>query len=268
MRGRFYMRNQIRISASWATAAFFAGLFFSITASAETLTANPANGKNIFENGKGDVPACMSCHGANGEGMDAMQTPRLANLGYAYVVKQLTDFANDKRIDLTLGVMNTNAKGLTEQDRRDVAAYVNTLNVPIELSNLNDLKSSGTAIGEAYRGQILVLYGVRDKVSACQSCHGYNGRGRDPIYPKIGQQKFVYLVNQLHHWRDGSNETTLDPNQGRINDPMGQMRAIAKNLTDQDILDAATYLSQAPDTTAGNNFLPDNQTTLENVLKK
>lgn len=253
------MRNQIITATSWATAAVIAsaGLFFSITASAETVTANVANGQNIFQNGKGDVPACMSCHGENGTGMDAMQTPRLANIGYAYVVKQLTDFGDDKRTDLTLGVMNTNAKGLTEQDRRDVAAYVNTLKVPIDLSDLKDLKSSGTVIGEAYRGQILVQYGVKNKVSACQSCHGYNGRGTDPIYPKIGQQKFVYLVNQLTRWRDES----------RANDPMGQMRAIAKNLTDQDIQDVATFLSQAPDTTTGNTFLPDNQTTLHNVLK-
>jgi cytochrome c553 len=191
-------------------------------------------------------------------GMDAMQTPRLANLGYVYIVKQLTNFANDERTDLTLGVMNNNAKGLTEQDRRDVAAFVNTLNNPSEHSDLKALKEDGTVIGQAYLGQIIVKYGIKDKVSACQSCHGYNGRGTDPIYPKIGQQKYVYLVNQLTRWRDAS----------RANDLMGQMRAIAKNLTDDDIHNVATYLSQAPESTMGNSFVPNNQTTLNNILEK
>jgi len=229
------------------------------------VTASVANGQNIFTNGKDGVPACMSCHGDNAMGMDAMGTPRLANVGYAYVVKQLTDFAADRRTDTTLGVMNGFAKILSEQDKRDVASYVNTLNNPSEHSDLASLKSGGTAVGEAYLGKGLVLYGksivengVTQNISACQSCHGYNGRGNDPIYPMIGQQKYVYLTNQLKKWRDGS----------RANDPMGQMRAIAKNLTDDDINNVAAYLSQAPQSTAGNSFLPDNQTTLKNVVTK
>jgi cytochrome c553 len=233
-------------------------MVLSLNASAGSITANPANGEKIFHEGKGDVPACESCHGEKGMGMDAMQTPRLANIGYAYMVKQLTNFANDERTDLTLGVMNTNAKGLTEQDRRDVAAYVNTLNNPPDHSDLKALKEEGTPVGQIYLGQIIVKYGIKDKVSACQSCHGYNGRGNDPIYPMIGQQKYVYLVNQLTRWRDES----------RANDLMGQMRAIAKNLTDDDIHNVAAFLSQAPVSTPGNSFVPNNQPTLKNVLGK
>jgi len=59
--------------------------------------ADYASGKNIFENGKGDVPACKSCHGAKGLGNDSLGTPRLAGQLYAYVYKQLDDFANDRR---------------------------------------------------------------------------------------------------------------------------------------------------------------------------
>ena len=62
------------------------------------VTANVTNGKNIFENGKGDsVPACATCHGDKAMGNDAMGSPRLANVGYVYIVKQLTNFAEDKR---------------------------------------------------------------------------------------------------------------------------------------------------------------------------
>lgn len=229
-------------------------------AEAGKVTVNVAAGKQLFENGKEGVSPCQSCHGPQAMGIDAMGTPRLANLGYPYVVKQLTNFANDERIGQGVGAaMNLFAKQLTEEERRNVAAYVNTLTNKSELSSLADLKAAGTEVGVAYRGQILVRYGSASKASACQSCHGYNGRGSDPVYPKIGQQKFVYLVNQLRNWRDGTVEN------GRANDPLAQMRKVAAKLTDQDILDAATFLSQAPETSQGDAFLPANQSVMENL---
>ena len=227
----------------------------SAFASADKVSANITNGKNIFTNGKGDAAACQSCHGEKAMGIDAMGTPRLANIGYAYMVKQLTDFAGDKRTDTTLGVMNSFAKALSEQDRRDVAAYVNTLEVASEHSDLKALKAEGQQVGQAFLGQGIATYGVKDKVSACQSCHGFNGRGADPIYPMIGQQKYVYLVNQLKKWRDGS----------RANDMVGQMRAVAKNLTDDDIRNVAAFLSGAPQRTVGNSRTPENESVLKNV---
>lgn len=211
---------------------------------------NAANGKTIFTQGKGAAAACMTCHGDKAQGNDAMGAPRLANLGAAYIVKQLTDFAGDKRVPTGVGaVMPGFAKELSEQDRRDVAAYVNSIEDAPELSDLKSLKDSGTAVGDKAMGQVLVKYGVSGKVSACQSCHGYNGRGAAPMFPVIGQQKYVYLVNQLHNWRDGS----------RANDPDGMMRAVAKNLTDDDINNAAAFLAGAPKTTIGNSRTPANE---------
>jgi len=243
-----------------ASLAAIAMLTFSGASFAEggKVTADVANGKKIFTEGKGAAAACMGCHGDKAMGMDAMGTPRLANVGYPYVIKQLTDFANDKRTDTTLGVMNGFAKALSEQDRRDVSAYVNTLVSTADYSDLKALKAEGKQVGDAYKGQILVQYGVMNKAPACQSCHGYNGRGVDPIYPMIGQQKFVYLTNQLKKWRDGS----------RSNDMIGQMRAVAKNLSDEDINNVAAFLSSAPTTTMGNSRQPENQTVLNAVLKE
>ncbi len=251
----------------WWTAAMlaFSGVSFAGDA---PVTANIANGKNIFENGKpaAGVAACASCHGEKAMGHDSMGTPRLADIGYVYVIKQLTNFAEDKRTPQGLGaVMNGFAKSLSVQDKRDIAAYVNSFPKPnkSELSDLAALKKSGQPVGEAYKGKILVRYG--GKVSACQTCHGFDGRGAGPIYPKIGQQRFVYLINQLHDWRDGANDPKADPAHGRVNDPMGQMRDIARNLTDEDINNAATYLSQAEDSTPGDGMQIDNETVMENV---
>lgn len=66
------------------------------------------------------------------------------------------------------------------------------------------------------------------------------------MFPVIGQQKYVYLVNQLHNWRDAS----------RANDPSGMMRAMARNLTDDDINNVAAFLASAPKTTGGNTIVP------------
>jgi cytochrome c553 len=251
---RFRNRGMRRIPALLLTTALL-GLIGAAQADSGKVTVSLSAGKQIFENGKEGVSPCQSCHGDKGLGIDAMQTPRLANVGYAYIVKQLTNFADDARTDLTLGVMNLFAKQLTEEERRNVAAYLNSLADASDPSDLAALKSGGTDVGEPYKGQILVKYGVLGKVPACQSCHGYNGRGSDPVYPAIGQQKYVYLVNQLKHWRDGT----------RANDPLGQMRAVAKNLSDDDINNAAAYLSHAARSTLGDGFLPNNQSVLDNL---
>jgi len=248
---RFGNRTMRHIPAMFMAAALLA---VSAASSAESgkVVVDVAAGKNLFLNGKDGVSPCQSCHGPKALGIDEQGTPRLAGIGYAYVVKQLTNFANQDRVNVLMNVM---AAGLTEEDRRNVAAYLNTLEPATEPSDLAALKASGTEVGESYRGQVLVRYGVRGKAPACQTCHGYNGRGADPIYPAIGQQKYVYLVNQLKSWRDGS----------RANDPLGQMRAVAKNLSDQDINDAAAFLSHAPKSTIGDGFVPNNQSVLENL---
>ncbi len=235
----------------------------------DAVTVNVKNGQNIFENGKPDAGTapCQSCHGEKALGIDAMRTPRLANIGYAYIVKQLTNFAEDKRIGAGVGaVMNGFAKSLTEQERRDVSAYVNSLPKATEPSDLAALKADGTKVGESYKGLIVVRYGDNGRMSACISCHGFNGRGADPVYPKIGQQKFNYLVDQLNNWREGAKTNKADTGS-RTNDPMGQMRAVAKNLTDDDVINVATFLSQAPDSTPGDGMDIGNQTVLENIKK-
>jgi cytochrome c553 len=43
------------------------------------------------------------------------------------------------------------------------------------------------------------------------------------------------------------------------------MRKVAKNLSDDDILNVATFLSQAPDSSAGDGMEVGNQTVLKNI---
>ncbi len=211
------------------------------TASAAESTAgvNIANGETIFNEGKGDAAACMGCHGEKGLGNDDMGAPRIANIGQTYVIKQLADFAADRRIpEGAGGAMPDFAKALSEQDRRDLAGYLNNLEYKVEPSDLKTLSANGNKVGKPEAGQIIVTQGIKGKVPPCQDCHGFNGRA--PHIPAINQQKFVYLVNQLNSWR----------NDSRANDPTvekaGIMRRIAKFLSDDDIANISAFLSTAP----------------------
>lgn len=235
------LKNIVKLLAVASLTALSASAFGA------SIAGNPANGKKIFENGKGSVPACSSCHGDKGQGNDMMKTPRLSGQVQAFIRKQLEDFATDKRTDTTMFTMNTVAKGLSPQDRADMAAFFSTNEIEPEISNLKELADAGTPVGRAYVGKGIVSYGIPKKgVPACRSCHDYNGRGAANVYPMIGQQKYTYLVNQLNKWRDGS----------RANDPLAQMRKVAQNMSDQDIQDVAAFLAKASPYSPGNEGLP------------
>ncbi len=236
------MHFTIKASAV-ATTLFAASVAFAGAGS----QGNIEKGKDIFMNGKGDVPACTSCHGMDAMGDDAMGTPRLAGQGLVFLIKQLEDYATDKRMDTTMFIMNINAKGLSQEDRVDVAAYANSLSKDLVSSDMAQVKELGNPVGVRHLGKSIVMYGATERgITSCYTCHGFNGRGAAPIYPMIGGQKYVYLVSQLKKWRDGT----------RTNDPMGQMQAVAKHMTDEDIYNTATFLTSAPRTTMGNGRVP------------
>ena len=214
------------------------------------LTGNITAGAKIFAEGKGEAPPCLSCHGDTGLGDDNLGTPRLAGQGFVYLRKQLYEYAADRRTDTTMGVMNGVAKALSDQDKADVSAYESSVHqgALAAASNLEEVKAAGTVpVGERHLGKGIVLYGIPEQgVPACGSCHQYNGRGALPVYPTIGGQRYVYLVNQLKQWREGT----------RANDPLAQMRIVASKLKDEDIYNVAAYLTSAPPISGGNSHQP------------
>jgi cytochrome c553 len=83
-------------------------------------------GKAIFENGLSakNVPACSSCHGAQGQG--GAPFPRIAGQHADYLAKQLVVFQRtDERPEGS--VMKTVAHELTRQDIENVSAYVQSM---------------------------------------------------------------------------------------------------------------------------------------------
>lgn len=226
---------------SWLMAAAF-----TLQSQATFAEDAPANirsdvdaGQVIFTQGKGEASACAGCHGDKALGSDDMGAPRLANLGQVYIVKQLNNFAKDERVPAGMGaMMNGIAKALSDRDRLDVAAYLDSLEYEMDSSNLKALASGGNKVGKPEMGKAIVTKGIKGSVPACQDCHGFNGRA--PHIPAINQQKYTYLINQLNSFRDGSR--TNDPKVGKT----GIMQGIAKKLSDENIADIAAFLSTAP----------------------
>ena len=120
--------------------------------------ANVAKGKAVYIRGKGT--ACVTCHGDRGQGNAEMGVPLLSNTGFDYIVKQLSDFSLDRRKSPGVGaVMNRYAKALSDQDRFDVSAYLNSMMpyaAPVipapELSGPNAPKSQDETVDDASEG--------------------------------------------------------------------------------------------------------------------
>lgn len=211
-----------------------------------------AAGKTLVEKGRGDIPACLACHGANGEGLDAAGYPRLAGLNSNYIEKQLKDFARElpppgvviesvakdysktPRIysDLTVfspglrhdEVMSAIAKKLKESDIHNVAEYYASLSF--------QAKPVAADFQVLERGQDLALRGKAEYgLPACISCHAPDGEGFGSEFPPLAGQPAAYIVSQINKWQRGD----------RDNDNQGLMRAVADQLTDADKMNVAAY---------------------------
>jgi len=73
----------------------------------------------------------------------------------------------------------------------------------------------------------------KTKAATCFACHGTDGNGIDPQYPRLAGQYNLYLQQALHEYKDG-----------RRNNPI--MKGFVATLSDQDIQDIATYFSSLP----------------------
>jgi len=85
-------------------------------------------GQKIYRGGVlgAGVPACASCHGAQGKGIP-VQFPRLAGQHGDYIYAQLNDFRVGKRSNDGAKMMRTIAAKMTDADMKAVASYIQGL---------------------------------------------------------------------------------------------------------------------------------------------
>jgi len=86
--------------------------------------AEVAAGKKIFESGVDSegVPACNACHGDTAAGTSTI--PRLAGQHREYLAAQILAFRTNQRNN---PVMHANVEHITDEQIRDVAAYLSSL---------------------------------------------------------------------------------------------------------------------------------------------
>lgn len=113
---------------------------------------------------------------------------------------------------------------LSEQDMLDLDAYYAS-----QASNVGSITADQEA--SAREGESIYRGGLSEySVTACMACHGPDGKGVEPNYPKLSGQHATYIEKQLLAFKDGSRT-----------DPM--MNDIAFTLSAQQIKDLATYIS-------------------------
>lgn len=193
------------------------------------LGLNPAHadsraGAALARQGGPGISACVSCHGASGEGQAATGFPRLAGQPQAYLLKQLQAFAEGARKN---PVMEPIARALNAQQMRDLADHYAGLpgwRAPAQTV------APDPATGPGPR---LAATGNWDKgIPACFACHGPGGAGIAPHFPAITGQPRAYTRTQLKAWQAGT----------RSNDPQGLMKSVADRMTDADIEAISRYL--------------------------
>jgi len=219
-----------RVSVSSASAVFVKSLLVaslalgSMAGAAEAqrpAKPDPAKGATLYDSGDTarGLPACLSCHGAAGNSTIAVN-PKLSNQIEAYTHKQLVDFTTPQRVN---PVMTTYAKMLTDEEKRNVAAYLATQKVKPGAAKNKDTIELGRKI---YRG------GIAEKgVAACASCHGAAAGGIPIQYPRLAGQHQDYTTAQLVAFRTGA----------RSNSP--QMTTLAQRLSDTEMKAVADYIA-------------------------
>src|SRR5437868_12090010 len=183
--------------------------------------ADPAKGETLYTQGAPDrnVPACLSCHGANGNSA-AAANPKLAGQHPEYVHKQLDNFKAKSRSN---PIMSPLASALSDQEMRDVGAYLAKQSLkPASAKNKDTIE----------QGQKIFRGGIAAKgVPACAACHGPTGAGIPAQYPRIGGQWSDYTEAQLVAFRQGV----------RKNNPV--MATIAAKMSDTEIKAVADYVA-------------------------
>lgn len=183
-----------------------------------------AGAKIATQGGSQGAPACINCHGSQGEG--GANFPPLAGQPAGYLQRQLETMASNQRKAPVMGPL---AKALIAGEKADVAAYYARLMLPIKA------RQGALPTAKSADGAWLVERGRwADGIPACAKCHGPGGAGVGLDFPAIGHLSASYMQAQIDAWK----------NQGREAGPLGLMGAIAQKLSAKDIEDVAAYYQQ------------------------
>jgi cytochrome c553 len=173
---------------------------------------HPAANAQDVSAGQKKALACIGCHGENGNSTLPL-VPILAGQTARYIYLQLVDFKEGRRSEPQ---MEPFVQPLSRDDMRELAAFFASQKPRSSNFKVDDARVA--------RGKL------KSEETLCTMCHLGGFAGQNEI-PRVAGQHFEYVVKQL---RDFKART-------RTNDA-GNMTAVARTLSDQDIEDLAHYL--------------------------
>ena len=203
-------------------------IFFGLTLFLLIVSAMQVYATGDAAKGKARYAVCQACHGADGMGNKALNSPKIAGQEPWYLERQLKNFkAGIRGADSkdTYG-MQMRPMALTladDQSIRDMAAYVSSM--PVERTVVPTIKADSEAGKAAY--------------VICQACHGSAGEGNKTLNaPKLAGLQDWYVTRQLKNFRSGIRGT-------KSGDMFGmQMRPMAMSLAnDEAINNVAAYIA-------------------------
>jgi cytochrome c553 len=170
--------------------------------------------------GKTLSQTCAACHNIDGNSVNPIW-PKIAGQHTSYIVKQLKNFKDGKRVNAQMTGM---VAALSDQDMEDIAAYF-----------ASQKPKYGSADPESIElGQKIYRAGDSESgVPACMACHGPAGNGNPgALYPTLAGQHATYTATQLKMFKT----------EERNNDENKVMRTIAGPMTDEQIDAVSQYI--------------------------
>ena len=142
--------------------------------------------------GKAAYAVCAACHGANGEGVQAMNAPKIAGQEGWYIDRQLKAYRAGHRGTQPGDVFGMQMRPMASA----VASEEATANLIAYIATLPDVKPATTVQGDIATGK--ALYAV------CGACHGQAAAGLEQMGgPRLAGQNDWYLVRQIQNYKNG-----------------------------------------------------------------
>ncbi len=163
--------------------------------------------------GQAKAMVCMECHGPQGNSTDPAH-PVLAGQSARYIYMQLRDLKEGRRTDPTMSQV---AAPLSREDMQDLADYFAAQK---PLPSTFKVEAARVEAGRKKSQEVL-----------CTMCHLGGFSGQNEI-PRVAGQHYAYIVKQLEDFRA----------RRRTNDA-GNMTSVARNLSDDDIRNLASYVT-------------------------
>jgi len=193
--------------------------------------------------GAAQYAVCAACHGQKGEGLQALNAPKLAGQSDWYLKRQILAYKKGHRgtheDDVYGKQMAPMAATLVDETAiNNVAAYIQTL---------PDEPPPQTIQGDVNHGA--KLYRV------CSYCHGADGMGNQALNaPRTAGMTDWYVARQLQNFKDGVRGSHLQDYYGM---QMGFMGRILKD--EQAINDLVAYINTLPASTTQVAALTDEE---------